>query len=160
VILSPPATETAAETAAGLALRELIGLAVLGRIREAECLTRPQMASWHSSRQVLQARRWHRMLFEHPLELTPLDPRTEEPCGDTIDVLGRDVSLGGISFLHPRPLACLKGAISFPPANEDEDVPPVIVRLTWCRFTARGIYQSGGPFVRVLDAVPLVPDER
>ena len=111
------------------------------------------MASWHSSRQILQARRWHRIAFESPLELTPLDVETEEPCADTIDVLGRDLSLGGMSFLHAQPLPFSKAAITFP--ADHSDVPPVIVRLTWYRFTARGVYQSGGPFVRALETVPL-----
>src|SRR3954449_11072580 len=79
-------------------------LAVLRRLREMEILIEGFVASWHSSVVSLQSRRWHRRRFEKELAITPLNDTTELPCGDEFPVMGRDISLTGLSFVHREPL--------------------------------------------------------
>ncbi len=125
-----------------------VPLAVLRRLPEIECLVDGFVASWHSSDASIQCRRWHRVRFERPLLITPLDESGDWPAGEPFPVSGRDISLTGISFLHEEPLAARKVAVTvYPPAG-----PPgsVVTLLRWCRFRRDGVYQSGGQFLREL----------
>lgn len=62
---------------------------------------------------------------------------------------GRDISLGGLSFEHAGILPCTHAALSF--VQKDDVSQPVLLQLTWCRFTRLGVYLSGGKFLRVID---------
>jgi len=121
-------------------------VSALERLGEVERLVGSALASWQDPEQVVQMRRFHRLPFQQPLLLTALDDRTDEPIGEPIRVHGRDISHGGLSIEHEGPLTCRKVAITLPEENGRSEM--LVVRLTWCRFTRRGIYQSGGPIVR------------
>jgi hypothetical protein len=127
-------------------------LAILRGIPEVECLLQGGIvASWHSSFGSLHSRRWHRVAYDKPLLITPLDDATERPSERTFVVRARDLSLSGLSFCHPRPLASRKVIVRF----RDEDLGAgegILAILRWCRFRRDGSYQSGGQFVR---SVPL-----
>ena len=69
--------------------------------------------------------------------------------GDSKLAVGRDISLGGISFTHTDPLPCRNIAISF--ALDNGVLATAVTRLTWCRFTLDGVYQSGGLFLRTVE---------
>lgn len=123
-------------------------LHVLGQIPEVRALADGVVASWHSSLASLQSRRWHRAKFDKPLRVTPLDDQTELPAGAPLVVVGHDISLAGLSFIHSQPLAARKVAIAF---QVDETTwETVLTLLKWCRFRRDGLYQSGGQFVRAL----------
>jgi hypothetical protein len=94
----------------------------------------------------LQSRRWHRAKFDRPLTVVPLDDRTENPLGSPLAVVGHDISLAGISFVHDQPLAPRKVAVTF--QFEDGTSESILTVLKWCRFRRDGLYQSGGQFVR------------
>lgn len=121
-------------------------LAVLLRIPEVEALADGLVASWHSSSASLQSRRWHRARFEKPLNVTPLDIRTELPAGVPMAVIGHDISLAGLSFIHEQPLPPRKVAVTF--CLDDGTFESFVTLLKWCRFRRDGLYQSGGQFVR------------
>ena len=123
-------------------------LRVLLRIPEVEALAEGVVASWHSSLASLQSRRWHRAKFDKPLSVTPLDNQTEIPAGIPLAVVGHDISLAGLSFIHSQPLAARKVAIAF--QIDDGTCESVLTLLKWCRFRRDGLYQSGGKFVRTL----------
>jgi hypothetical protein len=125
-------------------------LPVLMRIPEVEALADGVVASWHSANASLQSRRWHRAKFDWPLTVTPLDERTELPAGETLAVVGHDISLAGVSFVHDQPLAPRKVAVTF--QFEDGTTESLLTLLKWCRFRRDGLYQSGGQFVRRLPA--------
>ncbi|MGE3315005.1 MAG: hypothetical protein AB7O26_07790 [Planctomycetaceae bacterium] len=127
--------------------RESIETAVLRRLGEIDGMVDALMASWHSSRQVLHARRWHRFNYRKPIAITPLDDASEEPIGETMLAFGRDISRGGISFVHDKPLPCRRVAISF--QLNDGTHASIVTELKWCRFTLEGHYQSGGQFLRM-----------
>lgn len=146
--LHQPASSPNAPTAQNDGARGLNPLSVLGQVREIEQLLGSFVATWHGSARVSALRRWHRAAYEKRIALIPLDDRTEEPIGDPILVTGRDISVDGISFTHNRPLSCRKAAVTLREPNK----PPVtlVVRLSWCRCTREGLYQSGGHFLRTL----------
>jgi hypothetical protein len=126
-------------------------LAILRGIPEVECLLGGLVASWHSSLGSLHSRRWHRVAYDKALLITPLDDLTERPSQETFLVQARDLSLSGLSFCHPRPLASRKVIVQF--RVEDAWAEEgILAMLRWCRFRRDGSYQSGGQFLR---AVPL-----
>jgi hypothetical protein len=125
-------------------------LHVLLRIPEVEAIADGVVASWHSSLASLQSRRWHRAKYDKPLRVTPLDDQTELPAGIALAVVGHDISMTGLSFIHTQPLAARKVAIAF--QLDDETCGSVLTLLKWCRFRRDGLYQSGGQFVRTLAA--------
>jgi hypothetical protein len=129
-------------------------------IPEVERLIESLVASWHASAQLLQNRRWHRTPYRKPLVITPMDHEADVASAGSRLATGRDLSAGGLSFLHKHPLPHRIVAITF---GLEPDMPTAIVtRLTWCRFTRWGEYQSGGKFLRTiespevdLDALPM-----
>jgi len=127
-------------------------LEILRGIPEVECLLRGTVvASWHSSFGSLHSRRWHRVAYDKPLLITPLDDLTERPSEPAFVAQGRDLSLAGLSFCHPRPLASRKVIVRFR-AEDASAGDGILAILRWCRFRRDGTYQSGGQFVR---CVPL-----
>jgi len=123
-------------------------LAILRGIPEVECLLRGGLvASWHSSFGSLHSRRWHRVAYTKSLLITPLNDVTEQPSERAFVAQARDISLSGISFCHPQPLASRKVVVRFraedPIAGEG-----ILAVLRWCRFRRDGCYQSGGQFLR------------
>jgi hypothetical protein len=130
----------------GLRERGIDALTVLLQFPEVEALADRVVASWHSSNASLQSRRWHRAKFDRPLTVTPLDDLLEVPAGAPLAVIGHDISLAGLSFIHVQPLAARKVAVAF--QLDDGTIASVLTILKWCRFRRDGIYQSGGQFVR------------
>ena len=124
-------------------------LDVLRRIPEMDCLfTGGVVASWHASFGSLHSRRWHRVAYDKPLLITPLDDLGDS-SGRTLVVQGRDLSLSGFSFCHAQPLASRRVIVQF----HDEatsTVEGLLALLRWCRFRRDGSYQSGGQFVRAI----------
>lgn len=128
---------------------ESIESSVLRRLGTISDLMGSLVATWHSSRQVLHARRWHRFRYERPVVITPLDDATGQPVGEPLLAAGRDISKGGISFTHCQPLSCRKVGVTI--QLDDGECESIVTELKWCRFTRDGIYQSGGQFQRKID---------
>lgn len=127
--------------------RDSVELSILQRLGEIGGMVDALMASWHSSRQVLHARRWHRFQYRKPIAITALDYNSEAPTGPTLLASGRDISKGGLSFTHFKPLSSRKVAVSF--ELDDGTHASIVTALKWCRFTLDGFYQSGGQFLHV-----------
>ena len=125
---------------------DLQEFSILERLAETEQQIGSMLASWQDPDQVVQMRRFHRLPFRRPLLLTPIDECTGEPIEDPIPVYGRNISQGGLSIEHEGPLTCRKATITLPDGGDRSET--LVVRLTWCRFTRRGTYQSGGPLVK------------
>ncbi len=129
---------------------------VLRRIPEMDCLfTGGVVASWHSSFGSLHTRRSHRIAYEKPLLITPLDDAGDGAEPSTFVGHGHDLSLSGFSFYHARPLASRRVIVQF----RDEataQMEGLLALLRWCRFRRDGSYQSGGQFVCAiaLDELP------
>ena len=118
---------------------------VLLRLQEIESLVDRLVASWHGPG-VLPMRRWHRIAYQKPIAVTPLDDRLGTPIAPAVLATGRDISPRGLSFTHFGLLPYRMVAVTFP--LKAGDCESVAVRLSWCRFTTAGLYFSGGKFVR------------
>ena len=119
-------------------------------LRELERLRSAVAASWHTFPPLLQQRGNHRVRYPKPVLVTPLDECTGEPLGAPLRAAGHDISLTGMSFMHQEPLACRLVAVRFP--TGEAPIDEIVTRLNWCRFTRKGLYQSGGLFVRAVRA--------
>jgi hypothetical protein len=144
--------ERCADPAVALSLEERLVpdrqvLTILRSIAELEPLFVGTVASWHSSFSSLHSRRWHRVAYDKPLLITPVDDHTDRPSERALLVRGRDLSLSGVSFTHPRPLASRKVIVRFEAENPATS-SAILAILRWCRFRRDGFYQSGGQFLR------------
>jgi hypothetical protein len=144
--------ERCADSAVALSLEDRLVpdrqvLALLRGIPELAPLFGGAVASWHSSFSSLHSRRWHRVAYDKPLLITPVDDSTDRPSEPALLVRGRDLSLSGVSFMHPRPLASRKVIVRFE-SDDPATSSAILAILRWCRFRRDGFYQSGGQFVR------------
>lgn len=121
---------------------------------EVERLVGELASSWSDSASILQSRQWHRIAFCEPIAMTPLDEETGEPIDDQVVVVGRDISLGGVSFIHLRPLPFRRVALSFVGGADEQK--SVVTELTWCRFRRDRTYIGGGRFLRTIH-LPIDP---
>jgi hypothetical protein len=122
------------------------GPSILPRTREIDNLVQSVTATWNGPCPLLQKRRWHRVLFDRPIVLTPMDGEAQ---GQPMVARGHDISLGGISFFHASPLPFRLVAVTL--LRSDGDLESVMTRLTWCRFNRDGRYRSGGRFLRKIE---------
>ena len=76
------------------------------------------------------------------------DGRT--PAGESIVVVGKDLSEHGISFYHPEVISHRRMIASLEMGNGCW--LGVLVDLRWCRFTKAGWYESGGRFLDVVES--------
>lgn len=127
----------------------------LPRLEAISRIVNQVVASWHSPLALAEQRRWQRVPYDRPAILTLLDDRPLLPHGVHKVVSGRDISPSGFSFTHLDPLACRRAIVTF--AFEPEETEAIELRLTWCRFTRAGIYQSGGKFINPAQS-PLTPE--
>lgn len=93
-------------------------------------------------------RRNQRHEYDGPILVQPLDAH-HVPTRDALLVEGRDLSTGGLSFRHAKPLAERFVSVSFPGAGRPNR--GLLTELTWCTFTRTGEYLSGGRFLRALN---------
>lgn len=121
----------------------------LARVPGLNGLWSPQGSSWHASGVALNSQRAHRIPYDDLLWVTPLDSCD---ASEPICVHARDISLTGLSFLHPDPLPSRRIAVSF--CCDDEPGVTVEVELRWCRFTRDRHYLSGGRFLGELATNP------
>lgn len=124
---------------------------VLQSLQNVEQFIDRLMLNWLNDEAVLQSRQTKRVKFARQMAIAPLDEATLQPTDSMRRVTGCDISRGGISFQHKKPLPFRMVAVSIPihPSNGNDLVETAILKLKWCRFTRAGIYHSGGQFLRV-----------
>jgi hypothetical protein len=127
----------------------------LPRLAEISRIVNQVAASWNRPSAVVEQRRWQRIPYDRPAILTPLDDQTGQALLFHKIVSGRDISPAGFSFTHIDPLACRRAIVTF--AFEQQPWDAIVLRLSWCRFTRAGIYQSGGKFSNSIES-PLAPE--
>ena len=94
-----------------------------------------------------------RFPYPHLLYLTSLAKNGVDTQGDSIVVVGKDLSESGMSFFHPRPLADRHMIVSLEAAGSNW--LSFLIDISWCRFTRQGWYFSGGRFLETRTS-PLV----
>jgi hypothetical protein len=103
------------------------------------------LAGMYPRGQFVERRFEQRFPYPHLLHLTPLAEDGLTPQGDSVVVVGKDLSESGLSFFHPRPLADRRMIVSLDaPGSEPISF---LIDLNWCRFTQQGWYFSGGRFL-------------
>jgi hypothetical protein len=122
------------------------GQRALLQVERVDHLVRDLLAQWQHPSDALERRGLSRIGFQKQIALFAYDNAEQQVTGEPWLVTGKDISLQGVSFSHIAPLPFSKVAIGF-------EVPGgfsrfVITRLSWCRFTRRGVYESGGTFLR------------
>jgi hypothetical protein len=81
------------------------------------------------------------------MELKPLDDKGQLLNNASV-IVGKDVSVRGISFSHDSPLECSHAVISF--SDPEVGLFCVEVEITWTRVTPIGLYESGCRFTRTM----------
>jgi len=116
---------------------------------EVQFMVRDILSQWKHPTDATERRNNHRVPFQKSIALFDIDKETEQPTGEAYCVTGRDISAQGVGFSHEGPLPHTKVAVAFELPNGCSQF--VLVRLTWCRFTRRKTYDSGGMFVRPIE---------
>lgn len=91
-----------------------------------------------------------RLPFHRPVRVTPLGEDLgafDGAVSDTITGYTRDISPGGVGFLHDHPLATRRVLLTFDLL--DGELLSLVVELTWCRYLGDFWYSSGGRLVAV-----------
>jgi hypothetical protein len=95
---------------------------------------------------VVERRRHERVAIAVLFRLTPLDEYGQPMPRQSIVVVGKNISLRGISFIHNRPLSYRRARITLiQPGIGHFDAE---VDIRWCRFTRPEWYESGGRLLR------------
>ncbi len=122
------------------------GQPTLQLLDDLQFMVRDVLSQWQHPADAVERRSSRRIPFNKSIALFAVDEESEEPVGQPFLVTGRDISAQGVGFSHDGPLPNTKVAVAF-------EIPGgcsqfVLVKLTWCRFTRRGTYESGGTFLR------------
>lgn len=102
-------------------------------------------ASWVNGQSLL-SRRFHRVTFRQEIAIAALEEDGRTPGELPRRAVTTDISHGGLSIEHTRPLACRFLAVTICPHGGIAE--SFVLRLKWCRFTCQGIYRSGGTILR------------
>ena len=98
---------------------------------------------------LVERRGEHRYPYPYLIHLTPVGDDKSTQCGETVVVVGKHLSQRGLGFYHPQPLHYRRMIASLETTGGTR--LDFLINLTWCRFTQKGWYESGGRF---LQAVP------
>jgi hypothetical protein len=88
--------------------------------------------------------------YPNLVHLTPVGDDGYTPCGETMVVVGKDLSENGISFYHPEVIPHRRMIASLDMGRGRW--LGVLVDLRWCRFTKAGWYESGGRFLQLVQS--------
>jgi len=96
-----------------------------------------------------ERRAYQRLPYPKLISLTPVADDGITPVGETITVVGRNLSLGGLDFYHNQPLAHRRmiATLECGPGRSAR----LLLVLNWCRFLRPGWYDSGGRFTRIVE---------
>jgi hypothetical protein len=94
---------------------------------------------------LIERRRDKRYPFPCLVHMTPVGTDGVTPEGDTIVVVGRDISEHGLGFFHHSPLPYRRMIASF--ETRDHNWIAFLIDLSWCRFS-KGWYEGGGRFTQ------------
>ena len=96
-----------------------------------------------------ERRRHQRTPLPYLLKLIPLDRQGQPLPQEATTVIGRDVSVSGLSFFHQRPIPYRRAHVTLdhPAAGRFT----MEVDISRCRFHRLGWYESGGRLVRAVE---------
>ncbi len=97
---------------------------------------------------LIERRAAQRFAYPQLLYLTTTLADGCSPGSQTLVVVGKTLSEGGLGFFHREPLAERLVIASLP--NYEYRYVGFLLDITWCRFTTLGWYESGGRFLEVV----------
>ncbi|OHB69195.1 MAG: hypothetical protein A2V70_02165 [Planctomycetes bacterium RBG_13_63_9] len=86
--------------------------------------------------------------FPHLVRLTPVAEDGITPDGESIVVVGKNLSRRGLDFYHPEPISYRRMIASLEMGGGRS--VSFLIDLNWCRFTDQGWYESGGRFLQAI----------
>jgi hypothetical protein len=96
------------------------------------------------SRPAIERRAAERIAYPHAMSLTPVNPRTREPVGETRTVLGKHLSSDGFGFASFEPFHFRFAIVSL--EVDDDRYVGILGEALWCKFSRHGWYETGGRF--------------
>jgi len=93
-----------------------------------------------------------RFAYPQLLQLTGTLSDGRTPGDQTIVVVGKTLSEGGLGFFHQQPLVERRVIVSIP--TFEHKLLSFLLDITWCRFTTMGWYESGGRFLEAVETPP------
>ncbi|NQT40636.1 MAG: hypothetical protein HQ581_24295 [Planctomycetes bacterium] len=114
------------------------------------------VSSLHPHATGMERRRDQRYPFPYLIHLTPVGDDGITPEGEAIVVVGKHLSQRGLGVYHPTPLAHRRVIASLQVENGEWFA--FLVDVSWCRFTKKGWYESGGRFLQAV-ASPMDSEE-
>ena len=83
------------------------------------------------------------------MSLIPVNKATLETVGESISVVSKEISAGGIGFFHHEVIPYRFALV--PVELEGLNTKTwLLIRMRWCRFLEPGWYESGGQFVKTI----------
>ena len=89
-----------------------------------------------------------RFAYPQLLYLTTTLADGRSPGDQTIVVVGKTLSEGGLGFFHREAFAERHVIASLP--NHEHRYVGFLLDITWCRYTTLGWYESGGRFLELV----------
>jgi hypothetical protein len=106
------------------------------------------LVSMHAGLELPERRRQQRFLYPRLVYLSPVTADGQSRVGKTMVVAGKHLSERGLGFYHPAPLP-YRWMIASLEKAPDEWLN-LLLDVSWCRFSRRGWYESGGRFLRAV----------
>jgi hypothetical protein len=105
----------------------------------------------------LERRRSDRLSVPVMFRLTPLADDGQAIAGESVTVIGKNISRHGLSFYHAVPLPYRRARI----AVENIDIAfAVEIDIHWCRFSKPGWYESGSRLIAAVKSETNPPSGR
>ena len=98
----------------------------------------------------IERRQEIRYPYPHLVYLSPVGADGVSATGESIVVTGKHLTEHGLTIYHPEPLSHRRMIASLE-AGRGRWLG-VLVDLSWCRFTDRGWYESGGRFLQLVQS--------
>lgn len=104
------------------------------------------LSTFYAPDQLSERRQSARYPFPYLIRLTPTakDGVTPDRSGQSVVVVGKHLSEGGLGFYHREPIPHRRMIVSL--ESSDGELYELVINLSWCRFTKQGWYESGGRF--------------
>ena len=102
-------------------------------------------------------RREHaRHAFATVISLTPVDRSQLAPLGEPLLVIGKQISITGLGFYHTSALlhGCFLVSVPGESVGNAVEDRQLVLQTKWCRFLGKGLYESGGQFVKTVSNEP------
>jgi hypothetical protein len=107
------------------------------------------LAGFHSANPWTERRSVQRFPLGRLVHLTPVGSEGITPLGESIVVVGKDVSERGLGFFHLQPLPHRRMIAAL--ETQTGDWLRFLIDISWCRFTHHGWYDSGGRFLQIVE---------